>query len=434
MARSGSGCLADALTVERPAAEVSSTSPDLSATEPKHRSSVPIKKNQRLYLELPVLVYSLSTGKKLERLLEVARSLVVYPGGGVLSLGATVKLGQELLLINPQNKVQATCRVAGFEPKKNGPQPLVRLEFTQRVSRFWGVAFPPEKGDPAERKLPRLPRHSRRVESFQPIQVRQAEQTGSEATDMCITQNISRNGLYFTSGELSYREGMRLTISFLRHSDLFALNTSHTAQIVRVDRIEDGYVGVAVRLVGNNNVRPPAAPTPSRSDVSFKGIGHGLAVVPGHLCRSLRDTGIRIVRWPVPHFARIRQSAAKQANALVCLGTTLAKLCKNRIEAWRKSTAGLVRSACLASAARAISLGRSAGVQFVKLSCEARGHLEKHLCYLAAALIRVKSLELWPSVPRPRAWLKGIAKPLLLAVAPIRTAFTLPKGTGPHEL
>src|SRR5437588_3017639 len=123
MARSGSECLADTLTVERPAAETSSKSLDLSDTEPKPRSSIPIKRNQRLYLELPVLVYSLSKGKEPEPLLEVARSLVVYPGGGVLGLGTSVKLGQELLLVNPQNKVQAACRVAGFESKKSGTQP-----------------------------------------------------------------------------------------------------------------------------------------------------------------------------------------------------------------------------------------------------------------------------------------------------------------------
>jgi hypothetical protein len=411
MARRGSDCLADTLTVERPAAEASSKSLDLSDTEPKHRSSVPIKRNQRLYLELPVLVYSLSTGKEPEPLLEVVRSLVVYPGGGVLGLSATVKLGQVLLLVNPQNKVRAACRVAGFESKTSGTQPMVRVEFTQRVPKFWGVVFPPEKGDPAERKLPRLPRRSRRVESSQPIKVLQAQETAGEVTDVCITQNISRDGLYFTSGQLSYREGMRLTINFLSHSDLFALNTGYTAQIVRVDGLADGRLGIAVRLVGNNNAKPSAAPIPSRSDVA-----------PGHFCRSLRDTGICIVHWPTAHFGRIRQSAAKQASALACLGTTLAKFCRSRIETWRKSTAGLVRSACLTSAAAATSLGKSAGVQFVKLSCEAKGHLEKYLCNLVA-LIRVKNLELCPSIPRPRAWLRGIAKHLLLAVAPIRTAF-----------
>jgi hypothetical protein len=244
MARSGSECLADTLAVERPAAEASSTPPDLNDTQPKHRSSVPIKRNQRLRLELPVFVYSRSRDQ--EPLYEMARSLVVYARGGVLVLGATVKLGQELLLVNPRSEVQAACRIAGFEPCP----PIVRLEFTQPVPGFWGVAFPPEGGDSAERKLPRVPRRFRRVECALPIQVRQAAESASEVRDVCITQNISRDGLYFKSGLLSYREGMRLTISFLRHSGLFARNSKYIGQIVRVDQIGDRCVGVAVRLVG----------------------------------------------------------------------------------------------------------------------------------------------------------------------------------------
>jgi len=190
-----------------------------------------------------VFVYSRSTDQ--EPLYEMARSVVVYARGGVLVLGATVKLGQELLLVNPQSEVQAACRIAGFEPCP----PMVRLEFTQPVPGFWGVAFPPEDGHPAERKLPRVPRRFRRVECSLPIQVRQAAESASEVRDVCITQNISRDGLYFKSGLLSYREDMRLTISFLRDSDFFATSASYVGQIVRVDKIEDGRVGVAVRLV-----------------------------------------------------------------------------------------------------------------------------------------------------------------------------------------
>ena len=245
MATSASEFLADTLPVERPPAKAGSDSPRLINSERKHRNGVPMKGNQRLRLELPVFVYSRSTDQEPEPLHEMARSLVVYARGGVLLLGATVKLGQELLLVNPRSEVQAVCRVAGFEPCP----PMVRLEFTEPVPGFWGVAFPPEDGDPAERKLPRVPRRSRRVESSLPIQVRQAAESASEAGDVCITQNISRGGLYFRSGLLTYREGMRLTISFLRHSGLFALNSKHMGQIVRVDQIEDGLVGVAVRLV-----------------------------------------------------------------------------------------------------------------------------------------------------------------------------------------
>lgn len=257
MARRGSECLADTLTVKGPSGRAYSESPRLIDTEWKQRNGVPMKRNQRLHLELQVFVYGLSTAEEPEPLHEMARSVVVYARGGVLVLGATVKLGQELLLVNPRSEVQAACRVAGFEPCP----PMVKLEFTQPVPRFWGVLFPHEDGDPAERKLPRVPRRSRRVESYQPIQVRQTGESASDVRDVCITQNISRDGLYFKSGLLSYREGMRLTISFLRHSDLFAPNASYTGQIVRVDQIEDGRVGVAVRLVGTN-VKPPATPIP----------------------------------------------------------------------------------------------------------------------------------------------------------------------------
>jgi len=238
MVRSGSGCLADTLTIEKAPAKAYSESPRLV----ERRDGVPIKKSQRLRLELPVFVYSRSTDQ--EPLYEMARSLVVYARGGVVVLGATVKLGQDLLLVNPRSEVRAECRVAGFEPCP----PMVRLEFVEPVPGFWGVAFPPEDGHPAERKLPRVPRRFRRVESSLPIQVRQTAESASDVRDMCVTQNISRDGLYFKSGLLSYREGMRLTISFLRQSDLFA-NASYTAQIVRVDKIEAGRVGVAVRLV-----------------------------------------------------------------------------------------------------------------------------------------------------------------------------------------
>src|SRR5436853_6688267 len=203
MARRGSECLADTLTVERPPAKARSASPRLIDSESKHRNGVPMKRNQRLRLELPVFVYSRSTDQEPEPLHEMARSWVVYARGGVLLLGATVKLGQELLLVNPRSEVQAVCRVAGFEPCP----PMVRLEFTEPVPGFWGVAFPPEDGDPAERKLPRVPRRSRRVESSLPIQVPHAAESASEARGLSITQTTSRDVLYSRRWPSAYREG-----------------------------------------------------------------------------------------------------------------------------------------------------------------------------------------------------------------------------------
>lgn len=138
MAKSGSECLADTLVIEKAPARVYSEF----ARVVEHRHGVPINRNQRLRLELPVFVYSRSTDQ--EPLHEMARSLVVYARGGVLVLSATVKLRQELLLVNPRNEVQAPCRISGFEPCP----PMVRLEFTQPVPGFWGVAFPLKTGIP----------------------------------------------------------------------------------------------------------------------------------------------------------------------------------------------------------------------------------------------------------------------------------------------
>ncbi len=330
MARSASRPLTDTPAVERSLGKVRSESPCLVDAERKHRNGVPIKRNQRLHLELPVAVYAVPSHSEPEPLIEAARSAVVYPTGCVLGLGATVELGQELLLVNPQNNLKVACRVAGFESQKNGSQPMVRLEFTQPVPKFWGVMFPPEHADPAERKLPRLPRRNRRVEAASPIEVRQTEDPSNEITDMCVTDNISREGLYFKSDHLSYRQGMRLTVSFLRHSDFFAPNASYAGQVLRVDRIEDDRLGVAVRLV-SNKVKQPPIPISSRSEVSTKGAGQSLAVAPGHSRRSLGDAAIRMVRWPVTCLGRM-------FNTLVRVATTVAQLCKSTIGGRRKSS------------------------------------------------------------------------------------------------
>jgi len=242
--------------------------------------------------------------------------------------------------------------VAGFESesKKNGVQ--VRLEFTQLVPKFWGVMFPPEHGDPAERKLPRLYRRSHRIEASQPVQVCHIDESSREIKDVCTTQNISPDGLYFEAGHLTYREGMRLTIRFLRPSDYFAANATCTGQIVRVQSTEDGRVGVAVKLLGNS-VKPRAIPFPSRSERLVKGAGKALAAVPDRPSPSLWSMGIHMVRWPVSHFGRVWQSGANQANALARLCATSAKLGKAAIGAWRKRTGEVVRSSCSAALALA---------------------------------------------------------------------------------
>jgi hypothetical protein len=175
--------------------------------------------------------------------------VVVHPHGALIALDATVEPGQELVLVNPKTKAEAACHVVGIESNKSGCKFSVDVEFTHSAAKFWGVLFPPENLDPAERKLPRSHRQHLRVECSEPVRIRPADDSTDDTEDVCCTQNISRDGLYFTGGHLGYREGMCLLITFLQCSDSSASDTNHKGQVVRLDHGKDGRMGVAVKLL-----------------------------------------------------------------------------------------------------------------------------------------------------------------------------------------
>ena len=237
----------------------------LAKTERPHGHGKPMARNQRSHLELPVIVSGHSLNEM--PLHEAAHTLVVYPHGALIVLDTTVELGQELVLVNPKTKAEAACRVSGFESSKGGSKSRVEVKFTHPTEKFWGVLFPPENLDPAERKLPRSHRQQLRVECSEPVRIRPMDASTDHPEDMCRTQNISRDGLYFTSGHLGYREGMRLLVSFLQHSDLPASDTDHIGQVVRLDHGKHGCIGVAVKLL-----------EPIRWQTAYDGLGRVVVV------------------------------------------------------------------------------------------------------------------------------------------------------------
>jgi hypothetical protein len=322
MARTES--LPDMSVLEKRVPKVPSGSSRLAKTEKPHGHGKPMASNQRTHLELPVIVCGHSPNDV--PLHEAARTLVIYPHGALIALDATVELGQELVLVNPKTKAEATCRVAAFESSKRGCKFSVEVEFTRSAAKFWGVLFPPENLDPAERKLPRSHRQRLRVECSEPVRIRAVDGAADHPEDVCRTQNISRDGLYFTSGRLGYREGMRLLISFLQHSDSSASDTDHIGQVVRLDHGKDGRMGVAVKLL-----------EPITWQTAYDGLGRVVVVRLRKACRKSSKTGpASVAEFTVPEMKDESRTARQQEKPEKTKSRGYFPLSFPRPELWRR--------------------------------------------------------------------------------------------------
>src|ERR1700688_3442689 len=85
-----------------------------------------------------------------------------------------------------------------------------------------------------------------RAKMAQPVRVRPYDPHLPE--EMCVTQNVSRRGFYFETSLGHYFSGMyvRVTRNF-RPRD--PVRCEETADVVRVERLETGKWGVAIRVL-----------------------------------------------------------------------------------------------------------------------------------------------------------------------------------------
>jgi len=79
---------------------------------------------------------------------EQTSTMIVFPRGGVLRLGAQVSSGQMLVLTNLKTRQDAICRVV--KVRANGTATAyVEVEFTSAQPGYWGVTFPGESAPAA---------------------------------------------------------------------------------------------------------------------------------------------------------------------------------------------------------------------------------------------------------------------------------------------
>ncbi len=72
-----------------------------------------------------------------------ALTQVVNAHGGLMKMKMELHVGQPMLLVNPQNKIEQDCRVVRVDDTVEEDF-AVAFEFDKPNPKFWPVVFPPE--------------------------------------------------------------------------------------------------------------------------------------------------------------------------------------------------------------------------------------------------------------------------------------------------
>jgi len=106
-------------------------------------SSNPInrRRSERVMLRMRLTVVAEDATRKRQQY--EAMTQVVNAHGGLMKMQTELHVGQPMLLLNPQNKVEQRCRVVRIDDTVEGDF-AVAFEFDAQNAKFWPVVFPPE--------------------------------------------------------------------------------------------------------------------------------------------------------------------------------------------------------------------------------------------------------------------------------------------------
>jgi hypothetical protein len=84
----------------------------------------------------------------------------------------------------------------------------------------------------------------------EPVRVRPCDSQYPE--EICTSTNVSRTGLYLVTSSEHYFIGMNVIVS-LNFGPDDPMHRDQIGDVVRVDKLEDGKWGVAIRILMHNN-------------------------------------------------------------------------------------------------------------------------------------------------------------------------------------
>jgi PilZ domain len=91
-------------------------------------------------------------------------------------------------------------------------------------------------------------RRTERVDVSMPVRVCFSEGSADQFVEVSSTLNASRDGLYFATKVQSYKLGMSLVVTF-PFSKAPERNVHFLGKVVRIDRLREGSLGIAVELI-----------------------------------------------------------------------------------------------------------------------------------------------------------------------------------------
>jgi len=99
-----------------------------------------LRRSQRVHAQLPVVVQ----GKSNDEIpfADPTRAIVLSAHGCLITLSASIRLGESLILRNVATREEQDCRVV-YLGEKQGGRTEVGLRFKIAAPQFWGLEHPP---------------------------------------------------------------------------------------------------------------------------------------------------------------------------------------------------------------------------------------------------------------------------------------------------
>jgi hypothetical protein len=112
----------------------------------------------RARVHLKVVVVACGANPSGSKFKESTQSIVIGANGGLIELETPVVRGQGLSLSNMKIGIEIACHVTSVEASHIG-KAQVGISFDEPSPHFWGLEFPPDDWNPADRELPTPERH-----------------------------------------------------------------------------------------------------------------------------------------------------------------------------------------------------------------------------------------------------------------------------------